>query len=71
MNDADLLELEKHRKSAKLPCRDNWIAMGSMGLGHGVHHGVGQAAGRGVVHEVHQRMVHELGHGVCKSQSSH
>ena len=36
-----------------------------------VHHGVGQAAGRGVVHEVHHRMVHVHGHGVCKSQSSH
>ena len=53
----------KHRKSAKLPCRHNWIAIGSMG--HCVHHGVGQAAGRGVVHEVHHRMVHVLGHGVC------
>ena len=61
----------KHRKSAKLPCRHNWKAMGSMGLDHGVHHGVGQAAGRGAVHVVHHRMVHVLGHGVCKSKSSH
>ena len=35
--------------------------MGSMG--HGVHHGVGQAAGRGVLHEVHHRMVHVHTHG--------
>ena len=30
MNDADLLELEKHRKSAKLPCRHNWMILSSL-----------------------------------------